>query len=90
VAVVFSEPSTHRTVQVKGIDAEVAPCGPDDAGLAQQYLRGFVDEISQLGFAADVAQTMLSYGDGLMAVHFSIDAAFEQTPGPSAGEALTR
>lgn len=90
VAVVFSEPSTHQTVQVKGIDAEVAPCGPGDAALADEYLRRFSDEIGQLGFPSSVAQTMLSHGDDLVAVHFSVAAAFEQTPGPAAGEALTR
>lgn len=90
IAVVFSEPSSHRTVQLKGIDAQVTACGPDDAALADRTLHHFVDEIAQLGFPADVAHTMLSHDDELMAVHFTVSAAFEQTPGPSAGEAVTR
>src|SRR5262245_21939692 len=54
VAVVFSEPSSNRTVQLKGDDATVTPCGPDDAALAECYVQGFVAEIGQLGFAADI------------------------------------
>lgn len=90
VAVVFSEPSSHRTLQVKGRDATVASCGPDDAALAERYVEGFVAEIGALGFAADVAHTLLSRHDVLVAVHFTIAEAFEQTPGPAAGEPLAR
>lgn len=90
IAVVFSEPSSHRTLQVKGHDASVAPCGPDDAALAERYVLGFVAEIGALGFAADVAHTLLSRHDTLVAVHFTIAEAFEQTPGPAAGEPLAR
>jgi hypothetical protein len=88
IAVVFSEPSSNRTLQLKGGDATVLPCEPGDAALAEAYLQGFVDEIGQLGFAAEVAHTMLRHCDALMAVHFTVAAAFEQTPGPAAGEPL--
>lgn len=88
IAVVFTEPSSNQTVQLKGDDARVAPCGPDDKDLAEHYLRGFVDEIGQLGLAAEVAQTILGHDGGLVAVHFTVAAAFEQTPGPAAGQAL--
>jgi hypothetical protein len=88
IAVVFSEPSSHRTLQVKGGDAVVAACGPDDRELAARTLEGFVDEIGQLGLAAEVAHTMLGHDDDLVAVHFTIAEAFEQTPGPAAGERL--
>lgn len=90
IAVVFSEPSTDQTVQIKGIDAEVAPCEARDLELAAHHLRRFSDEIGQLGFPPAVAQTMLSPGDELAAVHFTVAAAFEQTPGPTAGQAMTR
>jgi Pyridoxamine 5'-phosphate oxidase len=88
VAVVFSEPTTHRTLQVKGEDAVVTPCGADDAALAERTLQGFTDEIGQLGFTAEVAHTILAHEHDLLAVHFSVASAFEQTPGPAAGEPL--
>jgi hypothetical protein len=88
VAVVFSQPSNNRTLQVKGTDAVVAACDADDEALAARYLQGFVDEIGQLGLAAEVAHTMLGHDGGLVAVRFSVAAAFEQTPGPGAGRPL--
>ena len=88
IAVVFSEPSTHRTLQVKGSDAVVSPALADDEELAARYLERFVEEIAQLGFGAEVARTLLAHGGDLMAVHFTVEAAFEQTPGPAAGEPL--
>ena len=88
IAVVFSEPSSNRTVQLKGHDATVVPCGPDDAALAERYVQGFLAEIGKLGFGADLAQTILSRDETLVAVQFTIAEAFEQTPGPSAGEPL--
>ena len=88
IAVVFSEPTSHLTLQLKGHDAKVASCEAGDAALAEAYLHGFVEEIGQIGLAAEVAHTMLRHGDTLVAVHFTVAAAFEQTPGPAAGEPL--
>lgn len=89
IAVVFTEPSSNRTLQVKGDDAGIAACGDGDAALAERYLQGFIDEIGQLGFAAEVAHTILGHDDDLVAVHFTVAAAFEQTPGPAAGQPLS-
>jgi hypothetical protein len=88
IAVVFTEPSSNRTLQLKGEDARVTACDADDAALAERYLRGFVDEIAQLGFSAQVAHTLVGHDEQRVAVHFTVAAAFEQTPGPAAGEPL--
>jgi len=90
IAVVFSEPSSNRTVQFKGVDAVVEPIGPGDEAAVDRYLHNFVDEIGQLGFPPDVAHTILRRGgtDDLVAVHFTPSTGFEQTPGPTAGQAL--
>jgi hypothetical protein len=88
IAVVFSEPTTDRTLQIKGSDAQVTPATDDDARLAARYLEDFIGEIGQLGFAAEVAHTLFADEGGLLAVSFTIEAAFEQTPGPAAGEPL--
>jgi len=89
IAVVFSEPSSNRTVQFKGRDALVAPLEAGDTATVDAYQRGFADEIASLGFAQNVADTMLGHARGdLVAVHFTPLAAFEQTPGPTAGQAL--
>lgn len=89
IAVVFSEPSTDRTLQLKGIDAVIAAVEPGDEARVQAYLHDFIAEIGQLGFAENVARTLLGVAPGdLLAVHFTPQAAFNQTPGPKAGEAL--
>jgi hypothetical protein len=88
VAVVFSEPASNRTLQLKGSDASVTDPGSDDEALARRYLGGFSAHIGALGLPAEVAHTILGHDDGLVAVHFGIAAAFEQTPGPSAGRRL--
>jgi hypothetical protein len=88
IAVVFSEPTTDRTLQVKGDDAVIRPADDEDAARVEQHLRNFVDEIGQLGFGAEVAHTMLGHDAHRVAVEFTVAAAFEQTPGPAAGEPL--
>jgi hypothetical protein len=88
IAVVFSRPSSNRTVQLKGHDATVTPGGAEDRALAERYLQGFIEEIGPLGHSADVAHTILGHDGALTAVHFTVAAAFEQTPGPTAGQPL--
>lgn len=88
IAVVFSEPTTHQTLQLKGRDAAVGACTPQHEALAARYLEGFIDEIGRLGFTAEVAHTILRLEGGLVPVQFTLDEAFEQTPGPSAGARL--
>ena len=88
VAVVFSEPASNRTLQLKGTDATVAEPGPEDEALARRYLAGFSAHIGALGLPPEVAQTILGHEGGLVAVHFDIAEAFEQTPGPAAGRRL--
>jgi hypothetical protein len=85
---VFSRPSSNLTVQLKGSDATVTPGSPDDKALAERYLQGFIAEIGQLGHAPELARTILSQDAALTAVHFTVAAAFEQTPGPAAGQPL--
>ncbi len=88
IAVVFTQPSSNRALQLKGNDASIASCSAADEGLSQHYLRSFIEEISQLGFAAPVARNILAHQDDLVAITFTIASAFEQTPGPQAGQTL--
>lgn len=89
IAVVFSEPSSNRTLQLKGSDAVVAPVEAGDDALVQHYLLNFIDELGGLGFDERVARTILTVAPGdMVAVHFTPGAAFDQTPGPKAGQPL--
>ena len=90
VAVVFSQPSTHHTLQIKSTDAVVhAPEAIDAAALAR-YAEAFHRELAPLGYTAEWTRALLGYAPAdLVAVSFTPQAIFSQTPGPRAGERLT-
>lgn len=89
VAAVFSKPSTHETLQLKGTDARIAPTEPGDPALAARYLDAFVDALVPYGYPEPVIRAFLACApEDLVAVQFTVAAAFSQTPGPQAGEPL--
>jgi hypothetical protein len=88
IAVVASQPTTNRTLQIKGGDATLQPCSAEDEALADAHLEGFIDEIGRLGFTAEVARTVHRHDSGIVAVAFTVAEAYEQTPGPQAGAPL--
>jgi hypothetical protein len=89
IAVVFSQPSSHRTVQLKGNDAIVGDLADDDYRIVDSYRDAFVQELEPLGFDPVMIRAMLACPPAdLVAVSFTPAAAFSQTPGPNAGEPL--
>lgn len=89
VAVVCTQPSTHRTLQLKGSDAHMTALADGDYELAAQHNAAFAEEIVPLGHARALALTVHDVtGQTLSAVSFGVDALFEQTPGPRAGTRL--
>ncbi len=89
IAVVFTQPSTHRTVQLKGSDARIVPLEPGDLERVERYVRAFAADVVPLGFTEAYMRALLACpADDLVAVQFTIAAAFSQTPGPRAGEPL--
>lgn len=89
IAVVFSQPSTHRTLQLKGSDAAIETLCPADTALLEHYRELMVVEIGALGFPRVFTEAMLSGAAAdTVAVSFTPAAVFEQTPGPAAGAQL--
>ncbi|GAB3550715.1 hypothetical protein GCM10027343_34110 [Noviherbaspirillum agri] len=89
IAVVFSEPSTHRTVQLKGTGAVIGTPSSDDLVLIERYCAAFSRELQPLGFAAAQILTLLAFPpEEIVSLSFTPAAAFSQTPGPKAGEPL--
>jgi hypothetical protein len=89
IAVVFSQPSTLRTLQLKGIDARIVPLEPGDAAVVARYSAGFVAHLAEFGYAEALIGALLACElDDVAAVQFTITGAFSQTPGPHAGEPL--
>ena len=89
IAVVFSQPSTHRTIQLKGKDAVVEAPAPGDAAVAAQATESFAVGLGALGYNEAVVRAGVWYEPtALVAVSFTPCAAFQQTPGPRAGAPL--
>ncbi|HSV79034.1 MAG TPA: hypothetical protein VLK85_07475 [Ramlibacter sp.] len=89
IAVVFSEPSTHRSVQLKARQAEIRNATADDAPVLAAYLAAMEREIQRVGFEPRLTRAMLAHRlEDVVAVRFTPEQAFEQTPGARAGSAL--
>jgi hypothetical protein len=89
IAAVFSRPSTHRTLQLKGRDARVEPVPPADLPIVARYRDAFVTELVAIGYAEELIRTLLDFPDDeLVMLSFTPQEAYSQTPGPNAGRAL--
>ncbi len=89
IAVVISQPSTHRTLQLKGVDARVIPAEADDPHHFDAFRQAFAADLASLGYTPEFAAAVVPVVDaGLVAVRFTPVAAFDQTPGQNAGKAL--
>lgn len=89
IAVAFTQPSTHRTVQLKASNARIVPVEPGDDEIIQRYIEAFLADLAPLGYPLPVVRTLLAFEPGeVVAVEFSPSSAFSQTPGPDAGEPL--
>lgn len=89
IAVAFNLPSTHRAFQLKGTDATVVPLDASDVERAKRYTEAFSADIGLLGYSAAYGRALLWFDPAeLTGVSFTPAAAFEQTPGPRAGERL--
>ena len=89
VAVVFSRPTTHETLQLKGAQARIVPPEDGDRELMRAYGRSFREEIGVIGFR-DPFPAVITAGaeEEAVGIVFTPTAAFVQTPGPTAGQPL--
>lgn len=89
VAVVFSRPTTNRTLQFKGGDARVGALEPGDAQIIAEWVGSFVVELASLGFNAPFVHAAFGIRpDEMAAITFTPCDGFAQTPGPGAGARL--
>ena len=86
IAAVFSQPSTHRTVQLKGTDAAVEAVEEGDAARIARHREAFASELASIGFPEALPRALLAGARAdVVAVGFTPLEAFQQTPGPTAG-----
>ncbi len=89
LAVVFSLPGNHKAIQLKTRDAGIVHLQRDDAILIANYCERMIAHITPLGFAPDMLRVFFSIPvSDAVALQFTPDTAFDQTPGPNAGAAL--
>ncbi|MGC4396719.1 hypothetical protein [Hydrogenophaga sp. T2] len=90
LAAVFSQPSTHLTVQFKSRRVRIRETRADDTPHLERYLRSMEEEVAAVGFAPVCAHALLAHAPGdLVAVEFEPDEAYDQTPGPQAGRQVS-
>jgi len=89
IAVVFTKPTSHRTVQLKATDARVVAPRAEDLADIDRQVGAFDAELSSIGFPKRFGWVLAGGSpSGLAAIAFTPTGAFLQTPGPSAGSAL--
>lgn len=89
LAAVFSQPSTHLTLQFKSRRIRIREPRPDDQPHLERYLRSMEQEIAAVGFAPVYVQALLAHAPhDLVAVEFEPDEVYDQTPGAQARSLL--
>jgi len=89
IAATFTEPTRHRSIQLKGTGARETPATVADGMALAVQSREFRDRLMAIKYT-EVMSNGYSFADpeDIVAVDFVPDEAFVQTPGPSAGSAL--
>lgn len=89
IAITFSQPFTHRSIQVKGSQAGVAAPDERDKREAVRQSRGICRELVEVDYPPAFAEAYCRVDpDIIVALDLTLDAAFVQTPGPGAGAQL--
>lgn len=88
-SVVFSRPTTHRTVQLKAAAVRMEPLQPGDQALIDRYGLRASDELIALGYSPEFSRALMAPDiSDAVCVCFVPTAAFDQTPGAGAGQPL--
>ncbi len=89
IALVLSDPPTHRTWQLKGDGVQVGEPEPGDEDCIRQHLADFAITIGSLGYSQGFTRALFEHApDEVVALGFTPRQLFDQTPGPRAGEKI--
>jgi hypothetical protein len=86
-AVTFAEPVSYRSFQLKGRYQGMTPASPDEAAWVQRHRELFASQTALIGDSPGVRRNAWMEAD-LLRLEIDVDAAFDQTPGPHAGQPL--
>jgi hypothetical protein len=91
IAATFSEPRTHRSIQLKAGSARKVQVTEDDLASVARQCATLKRELEFAGYSAELTTYYCAYrAEEIVAVEFVPEEAFVQTPGPGAGSALTQ
>lgn len=89
IAVTFSAPLSHRTLQIKGFSCRPEQLEPDDEAVSQRQTEAFAAILGVVGHSPTFVRAFSDYRCAPLSVlSFPAQEAFEQTPGPGAGRSL--
>ena len=87
LALLFTDITTFRSVQVKGrVDGVPEPLGPDDVALMRRYTESFTAALGTVGHPPRLAEQLRPFS--VFAVRVTADELYDQTPGAGAGARL--
>jgi hypothetical protein len=86
IAITFSRPVDHRTLQVKGKVIEVRPVTPAEQIVQERYLASFVEQLYWIGMPRSLTRRL--HHTPAVALTLQARSLFVQTPGPTAGQKL--
>jgi hypothetical protein len=89
LAVTFTKPSTHRSIQLKATSARTCATEASDQRLAAVQTAALRADLVRDGFDEKLAVRYCAFeNEGLISIEFLPEHAFVQTPGPGAGTPL--
>ena len=86
IAVCFSRPADHRSVQIKGTAVEIREAGESDRQQVLRYRRALTETLGFVGVPPQITLRVAYWP--CRAVRVRAEAILDQTPGPGAGAAL--
>ncbi|MCK9519110.1 MAG: pyridoxamine 5'-phosphate oxidase family protein [Dehalococcoidia bacterium] len=86
VAVTFASPISYRSVQIKGHFLDTATPNATERDWVQHHRHAFLTATALIG--DPLAGSRNLWMDDVIRLDFSVDRAFNQTPGPEAGNPL--
>jgi len=89
IAIVLCLPETEAALQIKGRQVTLSAANAEEWEVIEAYRQAFVNGITKLGYGRDFGLTYMAVEPGqMLAVGFTPEVVFEQTPGPLAGRTL--
>jgi hypothetical protein len=86
VAVTFSRPIDHRSIQLKGRVIDIEPTTEAEQRVQERYLAAWVEHLFVVGLPRGIGRRMQLRPS--FAVRIALHALFHQTPGPDAGRRM--